>query len=282
VGGLDTTKFVIPTLIHYESFDSMKIPAFLYKPPASKAREGKFPVVIRIHGGPESQSRPDFFPMIQYYCNELGVASLVPNVRGSSGYGRTYLTLDDGYKVCIRDNILFIWLTTTNKPKREDSVKDIGALIDWARQQPELDPDRIMVNGGSYGGYMVLKLCYTKRLSALSPSQVLAAMIHFGEKLRAGVERVGISNWVTFLENTADYRCPSSPLPFLYKKPHQLTRIPFRKDLRRVEYGDERIPEMREFLLKISPLANAHQINKPMLIAQGKKRTLREGEGALA
>jgi len=106
-------------------------------------------------------------------------------------------------------------LAYDNNPKREDSVKDIGALIDWARQQPELDPDRIMVNGGSYGGYMVLKLC-TLRNTLLSPSQVLAAMIHFGEKLRAGVERVGISNWVTFLENTADYRYPSSPLHLLH------------------------------------------------------------------
>jgi dipeptidyl aminopeptidase/acylaminoacyl peptidase len=132
-------------------------------------------------------------------------------VRGSSGYGKTYLELDNGYK-------------------REDSVKDIGALLNWIERQDELDPERIVVMGGSYGGYMVL-----------------ASMTHYNERLSAGSEIVGISNFVTFLENTEDYR----------------------RDLRRVEYGDERDPEMRAFLESISPTNNAQKIAKPMLIAQG-------------
>lgn len=219
VGGLNTESFVVPSLIHFETFDDEEgeegtkrtIPAFYYKPRELPAADKKLPVIITIHGGPESQWRPQFIPRVQYYCCEMGVAVLAPNVRGSSGYGKSYLLLDDGFK-------------------REDSVKDIGMLIQWVKQQPELDADRVMVDGGSYGGYMVL-----------------ASMIHFGKELCCGVERVGISNFVTFLENTSAYR----------------------RDNRREEYGDERIPEMRKFLEEISPTARAHEISKPMLISQG-------------
>lgn len=184
---------------------------FFYLPKTNPHKNGKFPVVIRIHGGPESQSRPTFEPLFQFLMNEMGVAVLDPNVRGSSGYGKTYLLKDNEYK-------------------REDSVKDIGKLIEWVIQQPNLDKDRIAVLGGSYGGYMVL-----------------ASLIHFGDKLRCGIEMVGISNFVTFLESTQDYR----------------------RDQRRTEYGDERDPKMREFLISISPLTNAHKINKPLYVAQG-------------
>ncbi len=213
VGGLDTGSFVVPELIHYETFDTVDgkprmIPAFCYKP---KNGEGPFPVLIDIHGGPEGQELPYFSATTQYMVNELGIAVIAPNVRGSSGYGKSYLKLDNGYK-------------------REDSVRDIGKLLDWIEKQPELDASRVGVIGGSYGGYMVL-----------------AAMTMYNDRLKAGIDIVGISNFVTFLENTKEYR----------------------RDLRRVEYGDEQDPRMREFLNKISPLTNADRITKPMFIVQG-------------
>jgi dipeptidyl aminopeptidase/acylaminoacyl peptidase len=173
-----------------------------FKPP--------YPVLISIHGGPEGQARP--FLSASYVTNEMGVASVQPNVRGSSGYGKTYLKLD-------------------NAMLREDSVKDIGALLDWIAQQPDLDAKRVAVTGGSYGGYMSL-----------------ATMTHYSDRLKCGIDVVGISNWVTFLKNTQGYR----------------------QDLRRVEYGDERDPKMRDFLETISPLNNAAKIKVPVLVVQGK------------
>lgn len=212
VGGLDAESFVAPTLVRYPTFDEVEgavrtIPAFYYRPPG----EGPFPVVINIHGGPEAQARPLFSPQFQFLVRELGVAVLVPNVRGSAGYGKAYLALDDGRL-------------------REDAVRDIGALLDWIATRPELDAERVGVAGGSYGGYMVL-----------------ASMVHFGERLRAGIDVVGISDFVTFLTNTQDYR----------------------RDLRRAEYGDERDPEMRAFLKGISPLTHAARIERPLFVAQG-------------
>ncbi|HMI92425.1 MAG TPA: S9 family peptidase, partial [Polyangiales bacterium] len=208
-GGLDRTRFVAPRLVEYRSFDGRMIPAWFYepKPPART----KLPVVISIHGGPEGQSRPSFSAQTQYWVNELGAAVLVPNVRGSTGYGKSYLLLDNG-------------------KLREDSVKDIGALLDWIAAQPQLDASRIAVTGGSYGGYMVL-----------------AALTHYGERLRCGVDVVGISNFVSFLERTEAYR----------------------RDLRRAEYGDERDPDMRAFLLSIAPLTRAAKIKRPLFVAQG-------------
>lgn len=213
VGGLDTAQFVQPELIHYPTFDQVdgkarEIPAFVYRP---REAEGKVPVVVRIHGGPEGQFEPDFSSITQYLVNELGAAVVAPNVRGSSGYGKSYLGLDNGFK-------------------REDSVKDIGALLDWIEKQSGLDEDRVVVYGGSYGGYMVL-----------------ASMTHYNDRLLGGVDVVGISNFVTFLENTKDYR----------------------RDLRRAEYGDERDPEMRKHLEKISPANHAARIDKPLLVVQG-------------
>ncbi|MEQ8703340.1 MAG: prolyl oligopeptidase family serine peptidase [Phaeodactylibacter sp.] len=214
VGGLDRKGFVKPQLIHYPTFDQVagkdrEIPAFYYRP---EAKDEPVPVLIYIHGGPESQFRPGFSPAFQYYLKELGVAVLAPNVRGSSGYGKHYLKLDNGFK-------------------REDSVRDIGALLDWVEQQPELDSRRVAVMGGSYGGYMVL-----------------ASMSHYNDRLCCGIDIVGISNFITFLKNTKSYR----------------------RDLRRVEYGDERDPAMRRHLEQISPTTNAHKITKPMLIVQGQ------------
>jgi dipeptidyl aminopeptidase/acylaminoacyl peptidase len=211
-GGLNTSEFVIPELIHYPTFDEVNgkprmIPAFVYKPKG----KGPHPVVIDIHGGPESQASPSFSPINQYYINEMGIAIIEPNVRGSTGYGKSYLQLDNGYN-------------------RENSVKDIGALLDWIEKQPDLDAKRVAVNGGSYGGYMVL-----------------SSMFNYNDRLKCGVDIVGISNFVTFLSNTQDYR----------------------RDLRRVEYGDERDAEMNKYLNSISPTTNAHKITKPLFVVQG-------------
>ena len=213
VGGLDTSAFRAPELIEYPTFDEVdgaprQIPAWVYRP----VGEGPFPVVISIHGGPEGQSRPGFSSTYQMWLANLGVAVVVPNVRGSAGYGKTYLGLDNGYK-------------------REDSVRDIGTLLDWIETRDDMDSDRVAVFGGSYGGYMVL-----------------ASSFHYSDRLKAAVDIVGISNFVTFLENTQDYR----------------------RDLRRVEYGDERDPDMRAHLEKIAPLNNVDKINIPMLIVQGE------------
>ncbi|MBS3895864.1 S9 family peptidase [Silanimonas sp.] len=210
VGGLDASRFVAPILIRYESFDGLSIPAFFYRPAHIPAGT-RVPVVIQIHGGPEAQAFPSFSPTIQYMVNEMGMAVLVPNVRGSSGYGRTFLKLDNGFL-------------------RKDAVRDIGALLDWIERQPELDAERVGVFGGSYGGYMVL-----------------ASMVDFPDRIAAGVSVVGISNFVTFLEATEAYR----------------------RDLRRVEYGDERDPAMRAFMQEIAPANNAHRITSPLFVAQG-------------
>ena len=213
VGGLDTSVFRTPELIHFPTFDEVdgkprEIPAWVYRP----AGLGPYPVIISIHGGPESQSRPGFSSTFQMWVDKLGAAVIRPNVRGSSGYGKTYTGLDNGFN-------------------REDSVRDIGALLDWIETQPDLDADRVAVSGGSYGGYMVL-----------------ASAFHYSDRLKAAVDRVGISSFVTFLENTQDYR----------------------RDLRRAEYGDERDPEMRAYLEKIAPLNNVGKIRIPMLIVQGE------------
>lgn len=210
-GGLDSSKFVEPELVRFKSFDQREITAFHYHPATNKF-PGKRPVVIIIHGGPESQIRPIFQARNNFLINELGVALITPNVRGSAGYGKSFLDLDNGFR-------------------REDSVKDIGALLDWIATQSDLDSERVAVMGGSYGGYMVL-----------------ASMTHFSHRLRAGIDIVGISNFLTFLKNTQSYR----------------------RDLRRAEYGDERDPKMAEHLEQISPLSSVHKITKPLLIIQGK------------
>jgi dipeptidyl aminopeptidase/acylaminoacyl peptidase len=208
--GLNTAAFPDPTLVRWPTFDGKQISGFAYKPdPATFP--GKRPVIVNIHGGPESQFRPAFMGAYNYYITRLGCAAVFPNVRGSSGYGKTFLTLDDGFK-------------------REDSVKDIGALLDWVKTQPDLDAKRVMVTGGSYGGYMSL-----------------AVATHYADRIRCSVDVVGIANFITFLERTE----------------------PYRRDLRRVEYGDERDPAMRRFLAEISPLNRVAKITKPMFVVHG-------------
>ena len=210
-GGLNPSSFVEPETVRLKSFDALPVSGFLYVPDAGKF-PGRRPVIINIHGGPEGQSRPVFQARNNYYINELGAAVLYPNVRGSQGYGKTFLALDNGFK-------------------REDSVKDIGAFLDFIASRPDLDPTRVAVMGGSYGGYMTL-----------------ASLIHYPDRIRCGCDIVGISNFLTFLANTSDYR----------------------RDLRRVEYGDERDPKMAEFLQSISPTTHAAKIKSPLFVVQGK------------
>ena len=200
-----------PRVVRTPGFDGLSIPALVYQPDPAKF-PGKRPALFLLHGGPEGQSRPGYRGNLLYYLDELGVALIYPNVRGSTGYGRRYLGLD---------NVL----------KREDSVKDVGALLDWAAREERLDPTRFAVSGGSYGGYLSL-----------------ACLTTFPERFRCGIDNVGIANFVTFLRDTSDYR----------------------RGNRRLEYGDERKPEVREFLERISPANHADRIRAPLLIFQGR------------
>lgn len=209
LGGLVADTLVEPRAIDWQSFDGLKIRGFLY--PAAPRFTGRRPVIINIHGGPEGQSRPIFQGRNNFFMSELGVALVYPNVRGSTGYGKTFVKLD-------------------NALKREDSVGDIGALLDWIATQPDLDPDRVMITGGSYGGFMTLACATT-----------------YDERIRCALDVVGISHFTTFLKNTESYR----------------------RDLRRVEYGDERVPEVAEFFERIAPLNNAGRITKPLFVVQG-------------
>lgn len=209
LGGLVAGNLSEPELVKWKSFDGLEISGFLYRPSAQF--KGPRPIIINIHGGPEGQSLPVFIGRNNFLLNELGVAIIYPNVRGSTGFGKTFVALDNG-------------------PKREDSVKDIGALLDWIAQHPDLDATRVMVTGGSYGGYMTL-----------------AAAVHYSDRLRCALNVVGISNFISFLTNTESYR----------------------RDLRRAEYGDERDPGMRAIFERISPLNHAEKITVPMFIVQG-------------
>lgn len=208
--GLDTASFLPQRIVRWKSFDGREISGVLSPPPARFT--GKRPVVVLVHGGPEGQATLGFLGRWNYLINELGIAIVEPNVRGSSGYGKSFLSLDNGYK-------------------REDAVKDLGSLFDWIAAHPGLDASRVLVAGGSYGGYMSL-----------------AASVHYPERIAGAIDIVGISNFVTFLNSTESYR----------------------RDLRRVEYGDERDPAMRDFLARISPLSNAAKITKPLFVVQGR------------
>jgi dipeptidyl aminopeptidase/acylaminoacyl peptidase len=210
LGELDPANLAEPQLIRFKSFDGLSVPAFVYRP-KGVAADVRTPVIIDIHGGPESQTRPIWNYGAQYFADTLKATVILPNVRGSDGYGKRYLNMD-------------------NAEKREDSVKDIGALIDWIGTQPGLDAQRVAVYGQSYGGYMSL-----------------AVMTHYSARLVGGVERYGISDWTSFLQNTEAYR----------------------RDNRRAEYGDERDPKMQAVFAKISPMANIGKITKPMLVMQG-------------
>jgi dipeptidyl aminopeptidase/acylaminoacyl peptidase len=210
IGGLNAASFVEPQLVNWKSFDGREISGWLYMPSAQKF-PGKRPIIVNIHGGPEGQSRPGFLGRNNYYLDELGIAMIFPNVRGSTGYGKTWVALDNGFK-------------------REDSYKDIEALLHWIKQQPELDGDKIMVTGGSYGGHMTL-----------------ATATRYNALIACSVDVVGMSNLVTFLEHTE----------------------PYRQDLRRVEYGDERDPKMRQYLESIAPMNHVKNVTKPMFVVAG-------------
>jgi dipeptidyl aminopeptidase/acylaminoacyl peptidase len=210
-GGLNSANFREPKLVSWKSFDGRTITGFLYQPDPAKF-PGKRPVIVDIHGGPEGQSRPIFMGRNNYILDELGVAMIFPNVRGSTGYGKAFTLLDNGFH-------------------RDDTYKDIGALLDWIGTQSDLDPSRIMAFGGSYGGHMTW-----------------ATAAFYNDKIRCAMPIVGMSNLVTFLEHTEAYR----------------------RDLRRVEYGDERDPAMRAYLEKIAPMNHLDSMHKPIFAVVGK------------
>jgi dipeptidyl aminopeptidase/acylaminoacyl peptidase len=211
MGGLDPNANVLPELVEIESFDGERMSGFLYHPDGAKFA-GPRPLVINIHGGPESQSAATFLGRTNYLINELGVAVFYPNVRGSTGFGKRFVSLDNGPEL------------------RENSVRDIGAFLDRLAADPAIDASRMAVTGGSYGGYM----CY-------------ASAIFYGDRLKAAACTVAISDFTTFLTNTEDYR----------------------RDLRRVEYGDERDPAQRAKLAEISPLRRVSEIRIPLLVGTG-------------
>jgi len=208
--GLNTAEFAEPELIHWTSVDGRSISGFLYKAPPPRF-PGRRPVMVSIHGGPEGQSRPGFLGRTNYLVNELGIAVILPNIRGSTGYGKTFVKLDNGVR-------------------REGAYRDIGALFDWIRARADLDADRVLVTGGSYGGHMTL---------------VTATL--YNDRVCCSVDVVGISNLATFLKNTSGYR----------------------QDLRRVEYGDERDSTMRAWMERTAPINNVEKVTKPLFIVQG-------------
>jgi dipeptidyl aminopeptidase/acylaminoacyl peptidase len=214
VGGIDAAELPEPEIVRWKSFDGRMISGVLYRPPAKFT--GPRPVMINIHGGPNDQrERPRFQGRSAYFLNELGIAIIYPNVRGSFGFGRTFEKLDDGRK-------------------REDAVKDIGALLDWIAKEARYDDKRVMVTGASYGGYMTL-----------------AVAARFPDRIRCAFGAAAISDFVTYLETTE----------------------PGRREDRRAEYGDERDPELRKFLTSISPVTLASSIKAPLMIAHGGQDT---------
>jgi dipeptidyl aminopeptidase/acylaminoacyl peptidase len=205
--GIPPETFAEPDLVHYETFDGREIPAFFSVPDGADAGDD-LPVIVDVHGGPESQRRPAFSGLIQYFLSR-GYAVFEPNVRGSTGYGKAYTHLDD-------------------VEKRMDSVRDLNAAVDWLQSQAVVDPDRIVAKGGSYGGFMVL-----------------AALTEYPDRWAAGVDSVGIANFVTFLENTGEWR----------------------RELREAEYGS--LTEDRDFLEAISPINNIERIEAPLFVLHG-------------
>lgn len=210
LGQINIEKLPKPELIRWNSFDGKPISGFMYRPTGTFT--GKHPVIIDIHGGPEEQYRPRFGYADNFFVNELGVVKIFPNVRGSTGYGKAFVNLDNGLK-------------------RSDAVKDIGALLDWIKKQPELDADRVMVQGASYGGYMALSVA-----------------VMYSDRIRAALSDYGPSDLVTFIDTTAGWR----------------------RDLQRREYGDERDPKTKAFLERIAPINNVEKIKKPLMVVQGQ------------
>jgi dipeptidyl aminopeptidase/acylaminoacyl peptidase len=205
--GVPADVMVEPELIRFKSFDGLIVPAFVFKP-KNVSPGTKIPAIINIHGGPESQYKPGYGPITQYLVYN-GYAVVAPNVRGSSGYGKTYLSLDD-------------------LEKRLDSLKDIVALREHLVTVPEIDTSKLVLFGASYGGFMVL-----------------AGLAFYPDLWAAGVDTVGIVNFVTFLENTASYR----------------------RALREAEYGS--LENDRELLERISPINSIENIKAPLFVIHG-------------
>ncbi len=205
-GGIPHEAFVAPTLVRYPTFDEREVPAFLYLP--KDGEQHNLPVVVYVHGGPEGQSRPEFNGVLQYLASQ-GYAVFVPNVRGSTGYGYEYQSLDD-----VR--------------LRMDSVKDLQYAVRWLCESGIADAKRIAVFGGSYGGFMVL-----------------SAVTTYPDLWAAGVDIVGIANFVTFLENTG----------------------PWRRKQRESEYGS--LEQDRAFLEEISPIRSVDNIAAPLFVVHG-------------
>ncbi len=211
-GPIDSSAFVPAQLVHYPTWDRAAgdrrtLSAYVYRPRSP----GPHPVLIDIHGGPAAQARPVFDPFLQFVVNELDYVVVAPNIRGSSGYGRTFLDLDNGML-------------------REDAVKDIGSLLVWVGLQRDLDRQHIVVMGTGYGGYVAL-----------------ASLADYNDRLRGGIDIGGITDFVSLLDHA-----PAD-----------------RRDLLRAEYGDDRDPDVRDFLRRISPLDKAQWIRKPLLVVQG-------------
>ena len=204
-GGILPETFVKPELVQYATFDNRQIPAFFYKPPVS---QGKMPVIVYVHGGPESQARPNFSGLFQYFVSR-GYAVCEPNIRGSTGYGRDYMRLDD-------------------IEKRMDAVKDVEYGARWLVSQKDIDPKRLIIFGDSYGGFLVL-----------------SSLATYPERWAAGADLVGISNFISFLQNTG----------------------PWRRALREAEYGS--LAKDTVLLKEISPLTHVDNIRAPLFIVQG-------------
>lgn len=214
--GMDLDQFPTPPtpeLVRWKSFDERTISGFMYRP--SRQYPGKRPVIIDLHGGPSEQVRPGYIYADNYLVNDLGVVKIYPNYRGSRGYGKTFVNLDNGLR-------------------REGAIKDIGALLDWIKSRPDLDPEKVLVQGASYGGFMAL-----------------AVAIQYTNRIRASIVEYGISEWISFINNPD---------------------VNFR-DLWRAEYGDERDPKVHDYLIRLSPLYSIKQNNKPMFLIHGSKDT---------
>ncbi len=196
--------------IRWRSFDGLQISGILHRP--ATRFTGRRPVIVNVHGGPEDIARTFFWGRSNYFLNELGIAIIQPNVRGSTGFGKTFMKLDDG-------------------KLREAPAKDLGALLDWIATRPDLDPTRVWFVGNSYGGYLSL-----------------FAATKYADRIRCLIVNSGMSNIATWLDN----------------------QPPDRVTLRRREYGDERDPEMRKFLIDVSPLTHADRIKAPLFIVHGK------------
>ena len=200
-----------PEVVEWKSFDGTLISGVLYRPAAKFG--GPRPVFVNIHGGPDERERARWLGRSNYFLNEMGIALLYPNVRGSLGFGRKFSQMDDGRG-------------------REGAIKDIGALLDWIVTRPDLDQNRVMLTGGSYGGWLALE-----------------AGIYYNDRIRGIIEGAGITDFVTYLENTDAAR----------------------QQNRREEFGDERDPQMREFLKSISPVTRAKDFKKPTFILHPAK-----------